>query len=326
MAALTADPDFDAITLDQDEAPVSTKEKAPASDRTSELERLLSQRETELAEARRFASDVEQKAYKTETEAVETRVYAANLERATLQQTKARLEAEEAQLRREHAQAIEVADGTKASELASKLGDLAYNRNTVENGLREAEREVARISKLRETMPEAPKPRHVSSDPFDTDQFRQLPPVAQTWLKDNKDRGYLGPSGLSNKAMAAYHDALSEGYREDSPAFYAHMDKFLGHKQTEQTEDEDDPAPDARRTAPQKARVSVAAPVTRTSAASESSVRPQSGFRLKAQYANVAESMGMSPDEYVQYAYEATQKGSNEARAQAKAFYKNIRA
>lgn len=326
MATLLADPDFDAITLDQDETPAAaaTKEKPEGNSKAAELERLLTQRETELAEARRLASEAEQKAYKNETDVLETRAYAANLERATLLQTKARLEAEEQQLRREHAQAIEVADGTKASELASKLGDLAYNRNTVENGLREAEREVARMSKLRENMPEAPKPRQVSSDPYDTDQFRQLPSVAQQWLKDNKDRGYLSPSGLSNKAMAAYHDALSEGYREDSPAFYAHMDKFLGHKQADEGDD-DEPTPDVKRNVSQKTRVPVAAPVTRSSS-SESASRPQNGFRLKAEYANKAEAIGMTPDEYVQYAYEATQKGSNEARAQAKAFLKQIRA
>jgi hypothetical protein len=317
---------FDDITLDQDEAPAAAKERTGGGDRAAELEKLLSQRETELAEARRWASENEQKAYKTEVENVEAKAYAANLERATLQQTKARLDAEEAQLRREHAQAIEVADGTKASELASKLGDLAYQRNVVAGGLQEAERAVSYASKMRETMPEAPKPRQ-SSDPFETDQFRQLPGAAQSWLKDNKERGYLTPNGLSHKAMAAYHDALSEGFREDSPAFYSHMDKFLGHKAASSEDDDDDaPAADVKqRNVSQKTKVAVAAPVSR-SASSESVAKPQNGFRLKAEFASTADRLGMTPDEYVNYAYEATQKGTADARAQAKAFFKQIRA
>lgn len=324
MATLTADPDFDAITLDQDEAPAPAVEKDKGEEGSAELEKLrqtLNQREAELAEIRKASYEHEQRAYKTEVESAEARAYAASLEHTALMQTKSRLDAEEERIRDEHAKAIEMADGKRAAELASRLGDLAYQRNVVQSGLVEAERNVSRATKARETLPEAPKSR-APVDPYESDDFRKLPSAAQDWLKANKDRGYLGPRGLSHEAMSAYHDALAKGFREDSPAFYEHMDKRLGH--VADGRDDDEPGPPSEASKPQKSRVSYAAPVSR-GPSSDSAAKPSSGFRLKAQYAELAERIGMTPEEYVDYAWKATQTGNAESRAQAKAHYKQIR-
>ena len=327
MAALMADPDFDAITLDGDEPAQAPKPKDQ--DLAAELEKLktsLSQREAELADVRTKAFESEKQAYERARESADYKAQAAELQKVALLQTQKSLEAEEQALRNEHAKAIEVADGKTAAELASKLGDIAYQRNAVAAGLAEVEHVVSRATEERKRVPEPPKQR--SNDPYDNDQFRAPPDITQRWLQDHKDRNYLGANGLAPKVLSAYYAAQDEGFREDSPAFYAHMDKVLGHsKQADADEGETEleaPSEPKPKAPQQKSKVGVAAPVSRSSASDVSAPRVGSNTRIKSEYADLAERLGMTPEEYAHYAYEATQKGSAESRAQAKAHYKQI--
>lgn len=314
------------FTLDADLAEISDADPAAAKpDLAAELEKLresLKSREDELVRVRKEREEAEDRAYKTSVENTDAARYVTTLEHTTLAHAKARLEADKAILRGEIAKATEMADGARVAELTEKIAELTADLKEVNHGLADAEVKAKRVAEYK--APPPPK-REASVDPFESEQFRNLPQATQDYLKQHKDRGYWGANGPNAKVMSAYYAAQAEGLRDDSNAFYEHMDRVLGHSGQDEDGEGDAPAVSepARKTAV-KQRVA-AAPVSRGTS-DNGTGKPGKGFRLKGEYVATAERLGMTPDEYVKYAHEATQTGTTQQRADALAFYQRIRA
>ena len=329
MSTLAIDPDLEELTVDANEAPADTEPKHEEKEdpRLVTLREQLAQREKELEAALAGRDELAQKAFGSEREAAEQRADAASMRLTTLQQARARSVDAEAQIKADLARANEIADYTKVAELQALLADKVADRKWIEQGLYEVEREAKRYEEAAKNMPEAPQPSRRqagSTDPYQSDKFRALPKPAQDWLSTNKDKGYLDQNGNATpKLLSAYYAAQAEGLSEASPKFYEHMERVLAPRQAD---DYDDAPPDQPKRQQKKPSMgSMAAPVSNGGGSDNGGNAPPRSVRLKAEFADLAKTLGITPDEYVKGAWAATQTGPAEDRARARAHYNRIR-
>lgn len=111
--------------------------------------------------------------------------------------------------------------------LAAARADLAQlNASKRDVDVRKAE--AARPAARTETPIEA-----TSGDPFESYVAKFTAPTAQ-WMRDHKE--WVTDARKSLKLTAAHSDALSEGLEPDSPAYFDHVEKFIGIKKAPELE------------------------------------------------------------------------------------------
>ena len=176
-------------------------------------------------------------------------------------------------LRAQYAEAMSQGNYAMVAEINDRMNDLAVKAATIEQG--------------REAM-EAQKKQPVQQQPYTADPVEafasQLTPRSASWVREHPE--FVRDQKLNRKMIAAHELAVADGIDPDTDEYFDYVEKTLGVNR--QVEEE---APRAqRRAAPPTA------PVSR-SAMDNSGNRPNV-IRLSAEQREMAEMMGMTPEEY----------------------------
>lgn len=176
-------------------------------------------------------------------------------------------------LRAQYADAMAQGNYAMVAEITDRMSDLAAKANVIEQG-REA-------MQNQQKQPAAPQPTY-QGDPVDA-FASQLTPRSAAWVREHPE--FVRDAKLNRKMIAAHELAVADGIDPDTDEYFDYVEKTLGVNR--QTEEE---APRQRRAAPPTA------PVSRQ-AMDNSGNRPNV-IRLSAEQREMAEMMGMTPEEY----------------------------
>jgi hypothetical protein len=183
-------------------------------------------------------------------------------------------------LKANYRDAMSVGDYDRAAdiqgEMASnqaKLLQLQQGREALEN----------------QSRPQAPQP--YQADPVEAIASR-LSPRSANWLRAHPE--YATDPRLYQKMLAAHNLATADGIPVDTDDYFAEIESTLRISRPEPRSDHSDPTQQAAQVT-QRRSAPPAAPVSRSGAAP--GTRPNT-VRLTAQQIEMAEMMGMSPQEY----------------------------
>lgn len=176
-------------------------------------------------------------------------------------------------LRAQYADAMAQGNYAMVAEITDRMSDLAAKANVIEQG-REA-------MQNQQKQPAAQQPAY-QGDPVDA-FASQLTPRSAAWVREHPE--FVRDAKLNRKMIAAHELAVADGIDPDTDEYFDYVEKTLGVNR--QTEEE---APRQRRAAPPTA------PVSRQ-AMDNSGNRPNV-IRLSAEQREMAEMMGMTPEEY----------------------------
>jgi len=180
-------------------------------------------------------------------------------------------------LKAEYRNAMAMNDYDRAAEIQEAMSLNAAKLLQLENGKQAME------SRPRQAPPAPPQ-----VDPVEA-FARQLSPQSADWVRRNPQ--YVTNPRLNQKMVAAHNLAVADGIQPDTPDYFDYVEGVLGVRKST-VEAAESPmsaaaAPAQRRAAPP------AAPVSRNSGANGSKV-----VRLTAEQREMAQMMGMSPEEY----------------------------
>lgn len=136
-------------------------------------------------------------------------------------------------LQTEHETAMEAGDFKKASALQRRMAEEAAELKTIEAGLGaigdepEPRRTTGRVERIEDARTEPPR-REKTGDPFE-DYVGQFQPATQEWLRRH-------PECVTNrvknaKVIAAHEEALERGYKAESDAYWALIERTMGYKE-----------------------------------------------------------------------------------------------
>lgn len=199
--------------------------------------------------------------------------------------------------------------GRRAYEAAFAAGDpkamsdanVAINRASAQLVFLEDRKSQVQVAVRQPTAAgrvEAPAPQPVAADP--TEQYiSSKTPRTQSWLRQHTE--CVTDPRMNNRAVAAYYEAMAEGYVADTDAYFDFMDRKLGFagnapaqsRQAPQrmTENTNDAPPPRKVTKPP-----AAAPVSRESPRSQELGNGR--IYLNKGELDAAEALGLSPAEY----------------------------
>ena len=182
-------------------------------EKDSERNRADAERRNAAAERQR-AEAAERELETTRTEVVESRQATID---SGISQAQTASDAAEAEI----TAAMEGGDWKRLAKAQVQLADARSRLTRLDEA--KADLEVAKTQprEPRQT-PAAPA---LPADPTEAFIASRTAPTA-AWLRDHRD--YLSDDRKSAKLTAAHHDAKSEGLREDTPEYFAHVEKFLG--------------------------------------------------------------------------------------------------
>lgn len=294
-------------TEDKDEA---AKGPDPVAELQAQLERMRESsarmQENALAERRaREAAEQEARAAREESgnkniEIADTRLHAIT---NAIAAEKGEAEALKAALRQATADGDmdKVADiNMKFGEIGSRLRELNDGKAQLEAYLRAPRKPAAAqrptVQPPRPTEQTAPAASQTTGDPAE-DYIRSMPPRVQDYLR-GRDKTWLTDKRTNDKLVAAHFTALSEGYAEESPGYFARIDDQMGVK-TEAPGVSPGTVPAARRAAPARAKPAIpAAPTSPKAATSGQTEGGQRTVTLTAREQEAAKSQGLTNQEY----------------------------
>lgn len=267
---MAGDEDEIVVTIEGEGAPVAedtvvkiedeTTKKAPVAtdDIVDTLKAQLAEKQTALDSATQRASSAEavagqatQRARQLEQEVVQARTEAAESTKTTIESGIAAAKAE-AQAAQESLTAAGEAGDWKALAQAQRR-------------LSRAEAELVTLEQAKDTLPARserkaePQQRTAQNDPVeDFINSRTVP--TQAWLRAHRD--YLTDPKKNAKMQAAHFDAEAEGIPLDSPQYFEHVEKFLGLRKPEMTEQKPNGGQQQQQTHSQRRPTAPVAPVT----------------------------------------------------------------
>src|SRR5574337_1741971 len=185
------------------------------------------------------------------------------------------------------------ADGLEQQYAAAMADQNFAHAAKVQRAMASNEAKLLQLESGREAMAARPKhqpPAPAVGDPVEAFASKLAGPSA-AWIRAHPE--YVTDQRLFRKMARAHEDAVDEGVRPDSPAYFAHVERALGiGADGEDSEDEgvsEAARPVARRSSPP------AAPVSRSSGTNGG--RPRV-IRLTAEEAEVAKLTGMTEQQY----------------------------
>lgn len=178
----------------------------------------------------------------------------------------------------QYAEAMQVNDYERASQIQSAISQNAAKMVQLENGLQEMQRTPRRV-------PVQPvKPQQFVS-PLDQ-IINEVSPRSANWLKENRD--YLQDDRSIRKMFRAHEDAVDEGIEPDSDSYFRFIEQRLNLKKAQE---QDNPMSAAAKPV-QRSAPPAAAPVNRGNG-----TRP-GVVKLSAVEAETAKMLGMTDKEY----------------------------
>lgn len=176
-------------------------------------------------------------------------------------------------------------DYDKAADLHSAMSMNNAKLLQLENG------KAALQERLAQPVQPVPPPQTIQRRDAVEELASQLSPRSAQWIRAHPE--CAKDTKMFNKMVGAHNFAIAEGYVPDSDAYFDYIESQLGYKQAQSDETETEAMsaaakPSAPRSAPPPA------PSTR---AASSSGRPNV-VRLSPEEREMAQMMGMSPEEY----------------------------
>ena len=182
-------------------------------------------------------------------------------------------------LRTQYAEAMSQGNYAMVAEINDRMNDLAVKANVIEQG-----RDAMEGQQKQQKQP-VQQQQPYAGDPVET-FAAQLTPRSASWVREHPE--FVRDQKLNRKMLAAHELAVADGIAPDSDEYFNHVESTLGVNRA--SGDAQDEAPRQRKAAP------AAAPVSRMGMNSDGS-RPNV-VRLSAEQREMAQMMGMTPEEY----------------------------
>jgi len=254
--------------------PESTKKRVVEPDDGLEaLKVALQQEKAARLAAEQRAQDAAQFAYSAQNEAHDSNLSLVSNAIATVGQTNEILKAN-------YREAMSVGDYDRASDIQVEMASNQAKLLQLEQGKQALENQ---------SRPQAPQP--YQSDPVEA-LASQLSPRSANWLRAHPE--FATDQRLYQKMLAAHNLAVADGHPVDSDDYFSEIEGTLRINRSESRSDHSDPTQQAAQVT-QRRSAPPAAPVSRSGTAP--GTRPNT-VRLTAQQIEMAELMGMTPQQY----------------------------
>jgi hypothetical protein len=183
-------------------------------------------------------------------------------------------------LKTQYRDAMSIGDYDRAAEIQESMGNNSAKLLQLENG---------KAAMQQKPQPVQPAPRQ--ADPVEQ-LASQVSPRSASWLRSNRDN--IRDERSIRKMFRAHEDAVDEGIEPDTDEYFGFIEGRLGISRHRSQDQDDSPmsaasAPTQRRSAPP------AAPVSRSG--NGSGGKPNT-YRMTAEEREIAQMMGMSPEDY----------------------------
>ena len=265
------DEELNDIEVKVEDAPeLEAPEALPAEDGIADLKRQLDEERARRAEAERRANEAAQAAHRAKLDKDDSDIQLVSNAIDTLNRDtdflKANLE-----------QAMRMGDHSRAVELQEEISDNKAKLLQLSNGLE--------AMKNRPVAP--PPPAH--SDPVEA-FASQLSPRSADWVRAHPE--FVRDAKLNRKMIAAHELAVADGHAPDTDSYFSAIEETLRVRQAPKQVVEDDASSSAAKVVSRRDAAPAAAPVSRGTPSRASVVR------LSAAEREMAEMMGMKPEEY----------------------------
>lgn len=197
------------------------------------------------------------------------------------------------QLKHAYAEAMSIQDYSRAAEIQLSISSNAQQLSELKKGEKAMK---AQIEAAEKSPPVAPQ-----GDIFDQ-IVSEVSPRSASWLKENRDH-FKGARDI-RKMFRAHEDAVDDGLTPDSNEYFEYVEQRLGIRRNMDERDTNASAesPMSAAAAPKRAVQPSPAPVSRGSS------RPNV-MRLSAAEAEMADALGMKPEEYAKQKALAMKEG-----------------
>jgi len=214
------------ITIVEGEGAASGAKTEPESDAVAALKAQFEESErrkdAELAAERRRANDAARAADTARREATAAHSQIAESQLDTVASGLAAAQSEAASAEAEYASCMEKGDFIAAAKAQRRIAS--------------AEAKIVRLDEAKADLearkaaprPELPQPQQRSGDVFEDHVSRFTQPTAD-WMRAHRE--WVEDPRKSKKLSAAHFDAEAEGLVADTPAYFAHVETYLGLRQ-----------------------------------------------------------------------------------------------
>ena len=257
------------ITVETDDEPEVVQAPIPPEDGIAELRRQLEAERSARQSAERAAYDAKRDAHQARNNEDETNVQLVSNAIDTLRR-------DDEILKQNYQYAMSQGNFSAAADIQQEMSGNAAKLLQLNNGL-----------EAMKARPKTPEPRQAPSDPVES-FAAQLSPKSADWVRKHPE--YVKDAKLNRKMIAAHELAMADGMPVDSEEYFSAIEETLKIKAAPpQTETSDEYA---AKVTQRRDAAPAAAPVSRGGSSSTNVVR------LSAAEREMAEMMGMKPEDY----------------------------
>ena len=257
------------ITVETDDEPEVVQAPIPPEDGIAELRRQLEAERSARQSAERAAYDAKRDAHQARNNEDETNVQLVSNAIDTLRR-------DDEILKQNYQYAMSQGNFSAAADIQQEMSGNAAKLLQLSNGL-----------EAMKARPKTPEPRQAPSDPVEA-FAAQLSPKSADWVRKHPE--YVKDAKLNRKMIAAHELAMADGMPVDSEEYFSAIEETLKIKAAPpQTETSDEYA---AKVTQRRDAAPAAAPVSRGGSSSTNVVR------LSAAEREMAEMMGMKPEDY----------------------------
>jgi hypothetical protein len=183
-------------------------------------------------------------------------------------------------LKADYREAMSVGDSDRAADIQAEMASNQAKLLQLHQG-----------KEALENQPRTPQPQVYNPDPVEA-LASQLSPRSASWVRAHPE--YATDQRLYQKMLAAHNLAVADGIQADTDEYFREIEGTLRINRSESHSDYSDPTQQAAQVT-QRRSAPPAAPVSRSGTAP--GTRPNT-VRLTAQQIEMAELMGMTPQQY----------------------------
>lgn len=254
---------------DEQEEAIVEKAAIPPEDGIAELRRQLEEERTARQNAERAAYDAKRDAHQARNNEDETNVQLVSNAIDTLRR-------DDEILKQNYQYAMSQGNFSAAADIQQEMSGNAAKLLQLSNGL-----------EAMKARPKTPEPRQAPSDPVEA-FAAQLSPKSADWVRKHPE--YVKDAKLNRKMIAAHELAMADGVAVDSEEYFSAIEDTLKIKAAAPQTDTSDEY--AAKVTQRRDAAPAAAPVSRGGSTRTNVVR------LSAAEREMAEMMGMKPEDY----------------------------
>lgn len=254
---------------DEQEGAIVEKAAIPPEDGIAELRRQLEEERTARQNAERAAYDAKRDAHQARNNEDETNVQLVSNAIDTLRR-------DDEILKQNYQYAMSQGNFSAAADIQQEMSGNAAKLLQLSNGL-----------EAMKARPKTPEPRQAPSDPVEA-FAAQLSPKSADWVRKHPE--YVKDAKLNRKMIAAHELAMADGMPVDSDEYFSAIEETLKIRAAAPQTDTSDEY--AAKVTQRRDAAPAAAPVSRGGSTRTNVVR------LSAAEREMAEMMGMKPEDY----------------------------